>query len=100
MLRDACELHFILLISFKNFMCKMEELISFHFQMLCVTRYLIMYQELSFGKLRKLIQPQMVKPVLVQETNQLFIEEVLLTSLMKKEMPTNTNNLSNRIFSD
>ena len=78
----------------------MEELINFRFQMLCVTGYLIMYQQVSFGRLRKLIQPQMVKPVLVQETNQLFIEEVLLTSLMKKEMPTNTNYLSNRIFGD
>lgn len=78
----------------------MEELINFHFQMLCVTGYLIMYQQVSFGRLRKLIQPQMVKPVLVQETNQLFIEEVLLTSLMKKEMPTDTNYLSNRIFGD
>ena len=62
----------------------MEELINFHFQMLCVTGYFIMYQQVSFGRLRKLIQPQMVKPVLVQETNQLFIEEVLLTSLKRK----------------
>lgn len=42
----------------------------------------------------------MVKCVLVQEINQLFIKEVLLkTSLMKKEMPPTINSLSNRILS-
>lgn len=41
----------------------------------------------------------MIKCVLVQETNLLLIEGVLLKSLMKKEMRTNINSLSNRIFS-
>lgn len=63
--------------------------------------YFAISQNLSFRKLRKLIQPQMVKCVLAQETNQLFIEEVLLKmrSLIKKEVPTNINSLSNRILS-
>lgn len=99
-MRDACELHFILLIFFKNFTDAMKKLISFHFQMLCITRYFAIYQKLSFGNLRKLIQPQMVNCVLVQEINKLFIGEVLLKSLMEKEVPTNINSLSNRIFSD
>lgn len=69
--------------------------------MLSFTRYFAISQKLSFRRLRKLVQPQTVKCVLAQETNQLFIEEVLLKmrSLMKKEMPTNINSLSNRILS-
>lgn len=59
---------------------------SAFFQMLFVTRYFAVSQTLSFGKLKKLTQLLMVTCVLVQETNQLFIEEVLLKtkSLMKR----------------
>lgn len=71
-----------------------------HFQMFFITRYFAISQKFSFEKLKKLLQPQTVKCVLVQETNQLFIEEVLLKIiLMKKEMPTNINSVSNRILS-
>lgn len=67
--------------------------------MFFITGYFAISQKLSFEKLKKLIQPQTVKCVLVQETNQLFIEEVLLKiNLMKKEMPTNINSVSNRIL--
>lgn len=69
--------------------------------MFYIIRYSAISQKLSFGKLKKkLVQPQTVKSILVQETNKLFIEEVLLkTSLMKKDMPTNINSLSNRVLS-
>lgn len=69
--------------------------------MFYIIRYSAISQKLSFGILKKkLVQPQTVKSILVQETNKLFIEEVLLkTSLMKKDMPTNINSLSNRVLS-
>ena len=77
----------------------MQKLVSFRFQMFCITRYFAISQKFSFEKLKKLIQPQMTKCVLVQETNQLFIAEVLLKIiLMKKEMPTNINIVSKRIL--
>lgn len=99
MIETLVKLHFALLIFVKPFRGKMKKLISF-FSDALYARHFAMSQKLLFGKLKKLIQPQTLKCVLVQETNQLFIEEVLLKmSLMKKEMPTNINSWSNRIFS-
>lgn len=100
MIEMLVKLRSISLVFFKQFRNKMEKLVGF-FSDALFYKVFCNLSKLSFGKLRKLIQPQTVKCVLAQETNQLFIEEVLLKmrSLMKKEMPTNINSLSNRILS-
>lgn len=55
MMKEVCELHFILLIFLENFRDKMKKLVGSHFQMFCIMRYFAVYQKLSFGKLRKFI---------------------------------------------